>query len=264
MSNYKTQLEDYVKAIDQINRLHLNANNVYIIHYSCESFKDKALPKIIAIALRNLETGQTHCFSISKCAAIMNIPKEKIEDSYQQIEIQLLNDYFDFLQARQTCTFLHWHMTNDKFGFQAIEYRFKHLGGKPILINDDNKINLARLLTKIFGYENRDKLKIDILAELNYKPRSDYLDGKAEALAFMYKNYDDITASTQLKTLIFATILHKLRTDDLITEIKIKWYQKRFAMKFIKRVLDNPIVSSIITLVSIAVTVLGIYYTILQ
>ena len=252
MAVFKLQLEDYIKTTEQIHHIHSNSKNVYVIHYSCESFNDKTLPKVIAISLRNLDSGQTHNFSIDKTAAVHNIPIEQINHQYEQIEKELLDDYFDFLRTRQTCIFLHWHMTSDKFGFQAIEIRYKHLGGDPVCINDENKINLAKLLIKQYGYENREKLKIDNLAKSNYQPRSDYLDGKAEALAFTYSNYNAISSSTQLKTLILTTIFHKLRTVELITGIKSNWYKKRAVARSIYKVVDNLFVSLIVIIITLA------------
>jgi hypothetical protein len=40
-------------------------------------------------------------------------------------------------------------MRNINFGFQAIEHRYKVLGGKLYIVEDDRKLNLAKLLINI-------------------------------------------------------------------------------------------------------------------
>jgi hypothetical protein len=47
--------------------------------------------------------------------------------------------------------YLHWNMRDANYGFAAIEHRYRVLGGSPIIIDDDKKTDLARLLIDIYG-----------------------------------------------------------------------------------------------------------------
>jgi hypothetical protein len=47
--------------------------------------------------------------------------------------------------------YLHWNMRDINYGFAALEHRYRVLGGGPIVIEDDKKIDLARLLIDVYG-----------------------------------------------------------------------------------------------------------------
>ena len=56
-----------------LDRIFTDASNVWVIHYSCESFYDPPegrSPRITSIALRKLDSAQTVSFSIHKVAEI--------------------------------------------------------------------------------------------------------------------------------------------------------------------------------------------------
>ena len=47
--------------------------------------------------------------------------------------------------------YMHWNMRDINYGFPAIEHRYRVLGGNPVIIDDDKKLDLARLLIDIYG-----------------------------------------------------------------------------------------------------------------
>lgn len=56
----------------------------------------------------------------------------------------MLRGFFQWLHKYKDCRFLHWNMRDENFGFLALEHRFRVLGGKPVGLPDDKKVDLAR------------------------------------------------------------------------------------------------------------------------
>ena len=105
-----------------------DAKNVWLIHYSCESFydrKDPASPRITSIALRKLDFGQTLSFSIHQVAEQKQIDFKDIESHYDGLERSMLQAFYTHIHQFQGMKFLHWNMRDMNYGFAALERRFK-------------------------------------------------------------------------------------------------------------------------------------------
>jgi hypothetical protein len=66
-----------------------DAANVWVIHYSCESFYDRpngASPRITSIAIRKLDSAQTRSFSIHQVAEEQRVSFDQIEAHYDALE----------------------------------------------------------------------------------------------------------------------------------------------------------------------------------
>ena len=62
----------------ELDRVFENDANTWAIHYACESLfnrADDSSPRITAIAVRNLRSGQCHSFSLHHTAEVRGIPK---------------------------------------------------------------------------------------------------------------------------------------------------------------------------------------------
>ncbi len=67
------RVKDRKRSRALIEDLYLDANRVYVIHYSCESFYENDTgesKRVTSIATRNLKTGQTKSWSIHKEAEL--------------------------------------------------------------------------------------------------------------------------------------------------------------------------------------------------
>ncbi len=103
-----------------------------VIHYSCESFYDRAdgsSPRITSIAVYNIGSGQTNSFSIHQKAEIKKYSRNDIEKHYEELEKLMLDDFYDFVKLHEKYNWLHWNMRDINYGFQAIAHRYKVLGG---------------------------------------------------------------------------------------------------------------------------------------
>jgi len=142
------------KALEKIISIIDNSTHALAIHYSCESFYDTPngrTPRITSIAVRYLVTGQTKSFSIHKIAELKGVPFEMIEEKYNELESNMLSDYYSFVRDHRAFIWVHWNMRDINYGFEAIDHRYSVLGGTPEIISDDNKIDLSRYLVDIFG-----------------------------------------------------------------------------------------------------------------
>ena len=136
-----------------IEKSYEKSDQSYLIHYSCESFYENESGqsrRVTSIAVRNLASAQTHSWSIHKSAELKNM-LGSINENLDELERHMLEDYFKFLRNHSNFTYIHWNMRDEAYGFQAIEHRFRVLGGEPYVLQDEKKLDLARVLVALYG-----------------------------------------------------------------------------------------------------------------
>lgn len=197
-----------------------------IIHYSCESFydiKDGRTPRITSIAARHFASGSTDSFSIHKSAELNSISFADIDANYDSLEKKMLDEFFRFLEIHQHYRFVHWNMRDINYGFQAIEHRYRVLGGAPTSIHDSKKTDLARLLIDIYGpgYAAHGKSgRLHTLLDLNSIKTKDALTGAEEAQAFAGKEYVKLHQSTLKKVDVIDNLLDRFIDGSLKTQAR--------------------------------------------
>jgi len=197
-----------------------DAANTWLIHYSCKSFYDRpngASPRITSIAVRRLDSGQTLSFSIHQVAEERGIPFEQIEAHYDDLERQMLDAFYQHVGSHKGMKYLHWNMRDINYGFAALEHRHRVLKGAPVIVEDDKKIDLARLLIDIYGvgYIGHPRLET-LLAKNSIKPR-DFLTGPQEAEAFEKRNFVGLHQSTLRKVDVIANLADRAHSRQLKT-----------------------------------------------
>jgi hypothetical protein len=201
-----------------------------VIHYSCESFydiKDGRTPRVTSIAVRQFSSGQTSSFSIHKSAELKGVAQSDIAAHYDDLERDMLTEFFDFLRTKPDHTFVHWNMRDINYGFQAIEHRFRVLKGAPVVVSDDKKFDLARELIAIYGVKyapHGGAGRLHSLMEMNHITAKDVLTGAGEAEAFEKKEYVKLHQSTLRKVDVVANILDRVLDGSLKT--KASWLDK--------------------------------------
>lgn len=216
----KYRLNKRKKAIEAIEEIVSNPSSVLIIHYSCESFYDTnegKTPRITSIAVRYFNSAQTKSFAIHRIAETKRIAFHEIETHYDELEKDMLKEFFLFVKKHKESSWVHWNMRDLNFGFEAIENRFTVLGGKPEIIDAKKKIDLPRSLVDIYGLSYIGHPRLEKLAEKNNMSRRDFLAGESEAKAFDNKEYVKLHQSTLKKVDIFHTILEKVAQRGLKT-----------------------------------------------
>lgn len=243
-------------ALKTLRELCDDSGKVYAIHYSCETFYDKATsPRITTIALRNTSSGQTKSFSIYSKSEVSKISGEEIENCYDDLEKDMLGDFYKFIKYNNSCFWLHWNMRNETYGFQAIEHRYKVLGGEPIEVPDCNKRDLSRMIKDIYGssYIQGDPKFIKLIEKNNYS-RKDVLTGAEEAQAFVNHKYLDLQHSTLKKVDYFCYILDEIKNKTLKTDAK--WYHRLTSMKAFLEIIKENLIYSLLVIIG---TVLSVF-----
>ena len=203
-----------------IDGLAKDAENVSVIHYSCESFYDRpngASPRITSIAVRKLDTGQTLSFSIHQVAEREGIPFDQIEASYDDLERKMLDAFYDHTGSHKGMKYIHWNMRDINYGFAAIDHRYRVLKGEPKVIDDNRKFDLARLLIDIYGPGYTGHPRLETLLKQNHISPLNFFSGKEEAAAFETRNYVGLHQSTLSKVDVISNIFQRACDRQLKT-----------------------------------------------
>lgn len=210
MGSTSRRIQLHKSAKNQIKNLCDNDAHNLVIHYSSESFydiKDGKTPRVTSIAVRYLKTAQTKSFSIHKVAELRKISHHDIDANYDTLEKEMLDDFFSFVKEHKDYRWIHWNMRDINYGFEALKHRASVLGATVFEIKDENKFDLARLMIDKYGkgYSDHPRLP-SILAMNNLSPKH-WLDGAAEAEAFVSKDFVRLHQSTLAKVDVIDNIL---------------------------------------------------------
>jgi hypothetical protein len=206
--------------MEQLARMVESPEHAIVIHYSCESFYDRedgTSPRITSIAVRNLGSGQTVSFSIHQTAEIRQIPLEQIEQNFDTLERETLDRFYEYVRAHTGYHWLHWNMRDINYGFQAIDHRYRVLGGTPVEIPESSRFDLARAMVAIFGIGYVGHPRLPKLTKKNRISDKDFLVGKDEAEAFRNRQYYQLHLSTLRKVDVIANIAERADSGTLKT-----------------------------------------------
>jgi len=204
------------------------ANNKHMystIHYSSDS--GWLLPRITSIAISNIHTWQAESFSIHISAHLLKISPEDIPENYDKIEADMLRRYFEYLKTSEETQFIHWNMRDCDYGFHAIELRGKMLCPDAVFkLPNERKIDLSRLITKLYGQE----LEFKSLIACNYPLPRYFMDEEAEAEAFDKGEYARLYQSTSTKAVNISKLLDLAINRELKTNIALPLYINTFLL----------------------------------
>jgi hypothetical protein len=129
----------------------------------------------------------------------------------------LTRSIYQHVGSHKGMKYLHWNMRDINYGFAALEHRQRVLKGIPVIIEDDKKIDLARLLIDIYGvgYIGHPRLE-SLLVRNSIKPR-DFLTGPQEAEAFEKRNFVGLHQSTLRKVDVIANLADRAHSRQLKT-----------------------------------------------
>jgi hypothetical protein len=198
----------------------------YIIHYSSQSLFDAegmegsgALsPRITSVVVRHFQSGQTVSFTTHTVAEYLNIPWDQIENCYDDIEKELLTQFYNWARDRREKCWIHWNMRNITFGFEHIEHRYRVLTKKePPSIAVEVRINLNDALKDRYGYDYAPDPRMSSLMDINGQRIQGFLSGKEESETFKAKDYIRMHASTIAKVGFFSDVISKAVRGKLKT-----------------------------------------------
>lgn len=173
--------------------------SVYSIHYSCSGFYNNGAiaPMICAIALCSLKTNEIHSFNIQNYL----MQNKCLIDA----ERQLLQDFVIFYNGIKNPIFVHWNMDEIEYGFKAINARCENFGIQNFSFTKLKTINFSDY---IFLSLKRALKFVNCLSP-------DFMDGRAEAIAFDKRNYSAVKLSTEAKAYGLIQLLSRLLKKEV-------------------------------------------------
>lgn len=246
-----------------LDHIFADASNVWAIHYSCESFYDRPegrSPRITSLALRKLDSGQTHSFSIHQVAERAHVPVAEIEGRYDELERQMLDEFFGRINHHHGMKYLHWNMRDINYGFAAIEHRYRVLGGDPFVIDDKNKFDLARIFIDIYGVGYIGHPRLQSLMEKNMVSAPHFLTGQEEAEAFDNHNYVGLHQSTLRKVDVLANLAG--RAHDRSLKVNTTWWEMHGGRvrAVLNWIIEHKMIAFLASIASITALLLAIFY----
>ncbi|MCZ7593680.1 MAG: hypothetical protein M5U16_01285 [Hyphomicrobium sp.] len=246
------------KVLDQ---LFIERENTFVIHYSCETFYERPegrSPRITSIAIRRLGSGQTVSFSIHQVAERSSIPFKDITAKYDELEKEMLDEFYKFAGSHRGSNFLHWNMRDINYGFAAIDHRYRVLEGEPAPIEESKKFDLSRLFIDIYGVGYADHPRLSSLLELNAIKPLDFLSGKEEAEAFERQDYAALHRSTLRKVDVLANLAS--RAHDRALKTRTTWWEMhggywRTAVNWIAGHRGFQLVAGVASILGLALTI---------
>lgn len=244
-----------------IKELNENRERIYFIHYSCQNLSDDNegySPRITSIAVLHMTSDQMYSFSMHLIAEEIKISRNEIADQYDDIEKLMLRRFFEFAQTRDhDSIWIHWNMTNINFGFEALEHRYRVLTGEvPFHINEKNRHNVSKLISRRYGTNYVKDPKMLNLMELNGGRNRSFLKGDEEVSAYKAKEFVKMHNSTICKVYFFKFVFTKLVTNRLRTETN-QWRHK------INELYQNPIVQ-VLAMIGVLGTIASLVMTIIK
>ena len=221
MGSAQKKLEQVREAESTLDQVFKQPATTRVIHYSCEDFRERkngTTPRITSIATCNLENGQCKSFSIQRAAEINSKKHEEISNHYDSLEKSMLDEFFDHIRQHQSSKWIHWNMRDSVFGFEAIEHRYRVLGGEPAIVPEAQRYDLPRLLRTIYGDKYVCNPKLHNLMKLNELTGLDFVAGEDEPILFNEGKYEKLQLSTLRKTKIIAELAKKAWANELRTE----------------------------------------------
>lgn len=234
----KTRLIEVFRAPDR----------AIVVHYGLQQLRrdqTELAPPVAAIAVRNVGTGQGRVFSIKAEAdsAGIDLSAQPSRLAMNQLEYSLLFKFNEFLAAHADCRFVHWYMRDEKFGFAALEHRFRkvladfyqlQLGERsvapaapfgfgtsaspyPVRVPDDSKVDLAKIIRDLTG---TGPLSLREIADRNHLSHEELIPGVEEPDAFESGNHARLQWSTSTKARLICEVLDRLRDGTLVLAAK--------------------------------------------
>jgi hypothetical protein len=215
MESSLSRIKKVRRAKEKLSKLFEHRRIVLLIHYSCESFVEntKGSHKVTSIAVRNLDSAQTHSFSIFQVSE--ELREKDIDGNFEKIEKKLLENLFIFMERHKEYLWVHWNMRDINYGFSALEHRLRALGGIPFVLADEVKFDLPRILHERYGKSYAPHPRLQSLVEMNEITEKDFLNGEQEGEAFKKGDYLRLHQSTLRKVDAFDGILGRIEENDL-------------------------------------------------
>ncbi|MCE8532995.1 hypothetical protein KBY24_06335 [Ruegeria pomeroyi] len=179
---------------------------------------DGLSPRITSIAVAHYATEQSVSFSTHAVAEELGIKREDVLSRFDDVEKELLTQFYRFIRDRRDKYWIHWNMRNATYGFEHIEHRYRVLGcADAPIIPVERRINLNDMIAQRYGKDYAKHPKLPNLMDLNGGKHRDFLSGDEEVAAFKASEFMRMHKSTLCKVGFFQSTLQKLKNGKLKT-----------------------------------------------
>ena len=196
----------------------------YIIHYSSQHLFDEhiegATPRITSVVVLQYSTGQLQSFAIHTAADLLGIPRANIAAQYDDVEREMLRQFYAFMATRTQHKWVHWNMRSIVFGFEHLAHRYQTLAGANANMPNipiDNRINLNDVLRNRYGDLYAEHPQMINLARLQGEIPMHFLTGEQESAAFANQEYIRMHMSTISKVQFFGYVIRQAIRGKLHT-----------------------------------------------
>ncbi len=208
---------------DFLKHLKKSPQDFFIIHYSSQGLfetpDDGLSPKITSIAITNYSKEQTISFSTHAIAAELGIVQKDVIGRFDEIELELLHRFYEFIKEHKDKFWVHWNMKSLTYGFEHLEHRYSALAKKNAeVIPAEQRINLDNMLKIRYGDEYVASPRMLSLMEINGGRHRNFLTGKEEAKAFEENKFARMHQSTLVKVEFFCWVIKKMSKGKLKTD----------------------------------------------
>ena len=245
---------------ERLKKMSSNRDHVYVLHYSSEGFVNPdtgGSPRITSIAVRNFASGQTTSFSIHMFAELDNVAPQDITSRYNDLEKKMLEEFYQYVKEHSDAHWVHWNMRDVNFGFAALEHRLSVLGGEPVKIDDQKKLDLSRDLVALYGRGYIKHPRFESLMVANNMTKMDFLSGREEAKAFVEGQYIALHQSTLRKVDTLCSFMDGAMEGTLKTGAT--WFERNDLHDFFDVVKGHWIVI-VLSLIAVVLTITGAIY----
>jgi len=178
-----------------------------------------------------------------------------IENRYNELERQMLDEFYRYVNNHVDYTWLHWNMRNITFGFQAIGHRYRVLGGEPAEIHENNLVDLSSLFIDVLGRGYIPHHRMPNLVEKNKISKKEFLNGEQEAKAFENREYVKLHQSTLRKVDVFATLAARLADGTIMTDARIRDIYGLSLRNVGELIKDNPLIALIVFIITVVTAI---------
>jgi hypothetical protein len=200
----------------ELRQAYERGEQILAVHYACEDlYQAKDRPAAVAcIAVTETIEGSTIAFALS------DAPPSVQDDAR---EVDLLNRFYQHLQARPDAHILHWNMNSSTYGFAALESRYRYLTASPpeYLPSSSRLYDLDALIADQFGEEYAKHPKLANIAALNKLSKRFFLQGAEEAKKFSAGDIGAVKGSTTNKVKIILGLFERLVEGTLQTQTSV-------------------------------------------
>lgn len=231
-------------ARERLDELFAHPRSVLVIHYACQSFngpQEQGSPRVAAIAVRNLGTGETRSFSIHEEIELRSLTADSARERLSELEAAMLARFFRFAAENKAMRFVHWNMRDVKFGFPALEHRARVLGVEPYEVHDSQKFDLAMLLASIYGTDYAKRPHMESLARKNRLPLAGYVPGRDEPDLFERGEYFAVLRSSLAKVTLMADVVVHAHDGTLKTSAGLWTMNFGRVREAYELVAENPV-----------------------